>query len=137
MAGTNTQFAVATHIAAMLADAGGEPLSSEHIAGSVRTNPVHIRRVLGRLRRAGLVSSRPGTRGGWRLEREAGELTLGDLWRAVHDDPPVLALHDDTDPDCPVGRGIVATLGDVRARVVGAVESELDDITVEDVLRDT
>jgi Rrf2 family protein len=138
MAGsTNTQFAVAVHIGTLLASAPDGPLSSEHMAGSIGTNPVHVRRVLGHLRRAGLVSSRPGVQGGWRLERTPEQLTLGDVWRAVYADSPVVALHDDTSPECPVGRNIQATLGDVRARVAGAVQSELDSISVADVLRDT
>jgi hypothetical protein len=48
------------------------------------------------------------------------------VWRAVYDDAPVLALHDDTNPACPVGRSIVSTLGAVRTRVSDATEAELD-----------
>jgi Rrf2 family protein len=138
MAGsTNTQFAVAVHVCTLLASMPDGPVSSELMAGSIGTNPVHVRRVLGHLRRAGLVSSRPGVQGGWRLERSPEQLTLGDVWRAVYGNSPVVGLHDDTNPECTVGRGIQATLGGVRERVDHAIEAELDTITVAAVLRDT
>ena len=62
---TNTRFAVAYHALGLLASIPGEPLSSEQLAVSVGSSPVYLRRVLGLLRRAGLVESRPGASGGW------------------------------------------------------------------------
>jgi Rrf2 family protein len=138
MAGSaNTQFAVAVHVVTMLADAGDEPLSSEYMAASVQTTSAHVRRVLGHLRRAGIVISRPGAKGGWHVTGSPDAVRLGDIWRAVHSNAPVLALHGDTSVACPVGRNITTTLGTVRTRVVDAMEAELDSITVADVLRDT
>ncbi|HEY4389291.1 MAG TPA: Rrf2 family transcriptional regulator, partial [Ktedonobacteraceae bacterium] len=60
---TNSQFAVAIHTLTLIAQAGDEPITSEYIAGSVNTNPVFIRRILGLLSRAGLVASQPGVGG--------------------------------------------------------------------------
>jgi Rrf2 family protein len=135
MAGpTNTRFAVAVHVLTLLAQA---PQSSEAMAGSVGTNPVHVRRVLGPLRRAGLVTSRSGAGGGWHLARPATEITLGQVWRALHAADALLALHEGANPDCAVGRNIQATLEDIGAQAARAVEAELDTITVADVLRDT
>ena len=54
----NTQFAVAVHVLTMLAGLPRELQTSEVMAASVGSNPVHIRRVLARLRKAG--SSRRG-----------------------------------------------------------------------------
>lgn len=59
----NSQFAVALHILTLLALNAHEPLTSEYIAGSVNTNPVFIRRVLGKLAHASLVTSQPGVGG--------------------------------------------------------------------------
>ena len=60
---TNTQFALAVHVLTMLAALPRELRNSEEMAGSAGSNPVHIRRVLGRLRAAGLVASRSGRTG--------------------------------------------------------------------------
>ena len=107
---TNTQFAVAIHIMTMLAHVGDEALVSEMMAGSVNTNPVFIRRILGSLHRAGLVSSQPGVGGGWRLLRDPAAITLLDIYQAV-DAEHLLALHhSEPNPDCEIGRVIAGTL---------------------------
>lgn len=133
---TNTQFAVATHVVTLLAGAPEAVLSSELLAGSAGANPVHVRRVLGALRRAELVGSRPGAAGGWRLARSADTITLGDVWRAVQGDDPLLGLHGAA-PGCTVGQRIQLALGEVDRRAARAVEDELARTTVDDLARET
>ncbi|GHO46242.1 Rrf2 family transcriptional regulator [Ktedonospora formicarum] len=107
---TNSQFAVALHILTLLAQSQNELLTSEYMAGSVNTNPVFIRRILGLLHRAGLVTSQPGVGGGWRLLRAPETITLLDVYRAV-DEGHLLALSRSTpNTDCTVGRNIQRTL---------------------------
>jgi len=130
---TNTQFAVGVHMLTLLADGGPEPLSSEEMAGSADANPVYVRRVLGRLREAGMVSSRPGVGGGWMLERNPADITLGDVWRAIQGDDRLLGLHE-VNPRCEVGQAIQHHLAAVDRRASAAVQSELDQITVAEML---
>lgn len=130
---TNTQFAVGVHVLTLLAAASGDPQSSEQMADSVGANPVHIRRVLGRLRNAGLVESRPGPGGGWRLRADPSLITLGGVWRVVSGDDQVLGVHA-ANPDCPVGREIQARLREIDRDVAAALTAELDRTTVADVL---
>ncbi len=133
---TNTQFAVAAHLLTLLAGASEEVLSSELMAGSVGANPVHVRRVLGSLRRAGIVSSRPGAHGGWQLEQPAETVTLADVWRAVQGADPLLGLHGAA-PECTVGQRIQRALGDIDRRAARAVEEELAETSILDLARDT
>jgi Rrf2 family protein len=134
---TNTQFAVAVHLLTLLASLPDVVQSSEEMAGSVGANPVHVRRVLGRLRTSGLVASRPGVHGGWRLVRDPDEVTLGEVWRVLQGDEPLLAIHDGANPECPVGREIQGTLTEIARRAAAAVEGELEQTTVGDALRAT
>jgi Rrf2 family protein len=127
---TNTQFAVAIHVLTLLSGMREEPVSSDLMAGSTGSNPVYLRRVLGHLREAGLVTSRPGPRGGWRLTREPEQITLGDAWRAVQEGAPIFGLHLGVQPDCPVGQDVALTLGDIDQRLTRSVEEELDRTTV-------
>jgi Rrf2 family protein len=102
----NSRFAVATHVLTLLASSEGEPLTSEYMASSVNTNPVVIRRVLGRLRDANLVRSHPGPGGGWQLARPARGITLRDVYRAVEGEG-LFAMHaSEPSPRCPVGASI-------------------------------
>jgi Rrf2 family protein len=106
----SSQFAIALHILTLLARAEGEPLTSEYMASSVNTNPVFIRRVLGKLARARLVISQPGMGGGWRLLHEPEAITFLDAYQAVEEDQ-LLALHHSTpNPQCLVGRNIQRSL---------------------------
>lgn len=117
----------------LLADRAPELMSSEEMAGSADANPVYVRRVLGRLREAGMVSSRPGVGGGWALVRHPEDITLGDVWRAIQSDDRLLGLHE-VNPRCHVGQSIQRHLADVDRRASAAVQSELDRITVAEML---
>lgn len=107
---TNSQFAIAIHILALLAQAGDELVTSECMAGSVNTNPVFIRRVLGFLSRAGLVTSQPGAGGGWRLQRDPASITLLEVYHAVNGGQVLAMHHSQPNPDCLIGRNIQRTL---------------------------
>lgn len=64
----DTRLAVAIHILALLSFAGSEYRSSDLLARSVNTNPVVVRRLTGRLKKAGIVDVRRG-QGGTALAR--------------------------------------------------------------------
>ncbi|WP_214103787.1 Rrf2 family transcriptional regulator [Acrocarpospora catenulata] len=132
---TNTRFAVAYHALGLLASIPGEPLSSEQMAVSVGTSSVYLRRVLGLLREAGFVTSRPGVYGGWLLARAPHEVSLGDVWRAAQGDGPVLGIHGPP-PTCPVGSSVSARLAEVEQRVARAIVAALDELTLVDTLPD-
>jgi Rrf2 family protein len=130
----NTQFAVAVHVLTYLAGEGqGRTASSDELSRSTNVNPVYVRRVLGPLREAGLVHSRPGNHGGWELARDAGEITLAQVWGLLQGSDPLLGLHG-PDPACAVGRSVQNSLAALDQVVTGAVTAELERITVHDML---
>lgn len=131
---TSSRFSVAIHTLALLAYSGAQPITSEYIAGSVNTNPVVIRRVLGALRRARLVASRGGNGGGWQLLGEPATITLRDVYHAVEDDA-LFSLHQrPPNPHCPVGRHMQSALAARFAVARGALEEELARTSIADVL---
>lgn len=131
----NSRFAFANHILTLLALAEDEPITSAYIAGSVNTNPVVIRRLLGNLREAGLVTSQPGTGGGWRLLRAPDGISLCEVYRAVEDDQLFGMHHRAPNNTCPVGRNIQQALGYVFSEAERALEQRLAELTIADVLR--
>src|SRR5918994_2146525 len=122
---TNTRFALGVHVLTLLAALPRELQSSEVMAASAGSNPVHLRRVLGRLRNAGLVTSRPGPGGGWQLVQAPAVTTLADVWRAMNGDDPVLGLHE-ASPNCTVGQRIQGDLARIDRRARAAIVAELE-----------
>ncbi|WP_210593988.1 Rrf2 family transcriptional regulator [Streptomyces sp. GESEQ-35] len=109
MAGLSSRSAVAIHALAMLAHRREGSLTSAEIADSLESNPVLVRRILGRLRDADLVRSTEGRGGGWSLARTPRDITLHDAYAAV-EEGQIFSRH--THPpstSCEVGR----TIGDL------------------------
>jgi len=130
----SSRFVVATHALTMLAYRGGEAMTSEFIAGSVNTNPVVVRRVLGLLAKAGLVATQEGAGGGVRLARSADKINLRAVYAAVETDP-LFALHPrDPNPQCPVGSTIQGALEPALAAAEGALLESLAETTVADLV---
>jgi Rrf2 family protein len=115
---------------------GHETSTSEQIAGSVNTNPVVIRRLLGDLRDAGLVSSQRGAGAGWQLTRDLASITLLEVYDAIQPGP-VFAMHRGTpNLECPIGFGIRPAMRRVYGNVEDAMRAELSRTTLADVLDD-
>jgi Rrf2 family protein len=131
---SSSRFAVAIHVLTLMARAGSEPLKSEHVAKSVNTNPVVIRRILCQLARARLVISQTGAAGGSRLARQPGRITLLEVYNAV-EACDLFALHrQPPNQDCFVGMNIETALAGVLAEVNQSVGGVLSGITVEHML---
>jgi len=130
----STRFTVALHILTLLASAPGEALTSEYIAGSVNTNPVVVRRLLGTLRKVGIVSSQPGNGGGWELAKSPEKLTLLDVRRAVNEASPFSMHHRPPNPKCPVGKNIQQALGSVYDQAERVMENDLSHTTIQALL---
>ena len=131
----SSRFAVAVHILTLVETGRGEPLTSEYMAGSVNTNAAVVRRILSMLARAGLTRARLGAGGGTVLARSAEEITLKDVYRAVECEKHLFALHHEKpNPKCPIGRHIQAVLERATGAAQNALEKELGERTLADVM---
>jgi Rrf2 family protein len=130
----SSRVAVAVHVLAYLAWRSDGPSTSERIAESVNTNPVVVRRILGALRNAGMVSVQPGVGGGAVLARQPHDISLLEVYRAVEDGKTLFSLHaQPPSRSCDVGANIVEVLQGVFVRARSAMEEVLDGVTVAQV----
>jgi Rrf2 family protein len=129
-----TRFSVAVHALALIERFGGERLASEAIAKSVGTNASFVRRVLSMLGHAGLVRSSAGVAGA-RLAHPADRITLLDIYRAVDmEDEHRLAIHEEPNHRCMIGRHIQGALDAVIGPAEEAFEAQLKRRTLADVI---
>ncbi len=79
----NSRLSLALHTLSHMAGDPDRVRTSSDIADHAGTNPVVVRRVLGRLREAGLLTSEKGHAGGWKLAKSPQSITLADVYRAL------------------------------------------------------
>ncbi|MCE9645368.1 MAG: Rrf2 family transcriptional regulator [Chloroflexi bacterium] len=131
---TSQRFAISIHALTLLAASSG-PLTSEAIASSVDTNPVVIRRTMSGLRAHGLVTSKPGAHGGWRLVRPPQQIVLRDVYQILGGED-VLSIHGHPNQHCPIGGRIKGPLKNIFNEAQTELEKSLGKYTVADVLSD-
>lgn len=126
----SSRFSIAVHILSLIAVSSND-CTGDYIAGSVNTNPVIIRRIMGMLKKAGLVDIRPGV-GGASLLRDRDQITLLDVYRAVEviEDGQLFNFHDNPNPKCPVGRNIEAALRLEMKEAQSAMEQRLAQVNL-------
>jgi len=124
-------FALAAHAVALLAFNGENGATSALIAASASTHPARVRRVLGMLVRAGIVSGREGAGGGYVLAKSPHEITLADVFDATRGEGLLLPLHPrPPNEKCPIGAGITAALVAVDGAMDEALRAVLATRTV-------
>jgi DNA-binding IscR family transcriptional regulator len=108
-----TRFSVALHILILIARDTADEATSARMALSIGTNPVVVRRIAGHLARAGLIAVQRGP-GGASLARPPEQITLRDVWRAIHPErEKLIRVHPRTNRQDPIGRSMPELL---RAR---------------------
>ncbi len=133
----SSRFSVGIHILALIEINKNGISTSEFLAASVNTNPVVIRKIIGMLKNAGLVKARPGIAGA-ELAKELSDITLFDVYKAVNvvQEKELFTVHDNPNPECPVGRNIQKTIGPLFTSAQLAMEKVLKSLTLEDVVKD-
>ncbi|EKX97851.1 Rrf2 family transcriptional regulator [Selenomonas sp. oral taxon 138] len=133
----SSRFTIAIHILICVELYGNDaPATSESLAGSIGAHPVVIRRILGQLRRAGLITVARGREGGAHIARPLADITLADVFRAVESiaDDTLFSFHENPNPACPVGRSIHTILDGHLAAIQRAMEREMEKTTLADVM---
>ena len=133
MASVNTQFSIAVHALAAIANYK-TAFTSEVLAGSVNANPVFVKRILVKLSKAKLVTTTVGKSGGYALARSPKSISLFDIYSAVSP-PGAFAIHAYAEcKGCVVSSNIKEVMGEVLIDTQKAVENDLRRTTLADVV---
>ncbi len=133
----SSRFAVGIHILTLIEFNKDGVNSSEFLAESVNTNPALIRKIIGMLKKAGLVEVHPGI-AGTKLAKKLSDITLLDVYKAVNvvQDNELFSIHESPNPKCPVGRNIQNAIIPVLSTAQLALEKVLKNVTIEDIVND-
>lgn len=109
-------------------------VTSDFLAGSIRTNPVVVRKILSQLKKAGLIHSSQGV-AGITIAKPLEEISFYDVYSAIEpvEDGDLFRFHDDPNPDCPVGRNIHELLDGKLREIQSAMEEKMRGYTLADL----
>ena len=112
------------------------PVTSETLARCLGTNPVVVRRTIGYLRNAGIVTSDRGHAGGWRIHADLRTVTLRQLHEALGE-PAIFAIGNRNEaPECLVEQSVNAALEDTFAEAEALLLKRFSEITLADLIAD-
>jgi Rrf2 family protein len=134
----SNRFTMAVHILAMtdiLKDSKNLHCTSQYLAKSVNTNAVVIRRIIGKLKVAGIIGVRTGA-GGTYLIKEINQISLLDIYNAVEvvEENHLFNCHTDEHCQCNIGANIHIVLKDILTDAQSAMEDVLNNIRLSDIV---
>lgn len=106
-------------------------MTSEELAADQGLPVKFLESILTQLRRAGLVVSKRGAEGGYRLGRPADQITIADVFRAL--DGPIAAVRGQAPEDLAYP-GAAEHLRDVWVATRAALRTVLEDVTLADLV---
>ena len=134
-----SKFTIAVHVVTAIDYfKDHEKVTSNFLAGSVGANPVIVRNVMGNLKEAGIIDISQG-KSGITLAKRLDDITFYDIYKAVDSvsDEGLFHFHENPNANCPVGRNIHKAVDEKLLKVQQAMEAEMKQITLSDVVEDT
>ena len=106
------------------------PISISTIAAREGLSESYLEQLFAKLKKAGLVSSSRGTNGGYQLAKPAGDISVGDVLRALEGDMVVV--------DCPDSESKCAKFDScvtkyVWKRINNSINDTMDSMTLEEI----
>ena len=125
-----TDYALRAAVELAASDDPATPVKGERLASSQAIPLRFLENILLQLRHAGIVESRRGADGGYRLARPASEVTLADVIRAI--DGPLAGVSG-ARPETLDFQGHSEPLRDVWIAVRASLRAVLEHVTLADV----
>lgn len=133
----SSRLTVAIHTLMCIENFDGEyKVTSDFIASSVNVNPVIIRKILGQLREAGIVSVDAGV-GGAHITAKPKDVSMLDIFLAVENaDSSLFHFHENPNPKCPVGSSVHAVLDEKLSEIQNAMEKQMASISLQSLFNE-
>lgn len=138
----SSNFLTAIHLMGYLAHKqdGAVVVTSQELAQTINNNPVVVRRLIGKLKAAGLVDAVRGKNGGFRLGRSAKDICLLTVLRAIEGDEPdvfSLATMEKRTGCSAIADSVQQTLNELLRHSINEMKKDLSTHSVDDVLKNS
>lgn len=132
----STKCSIALHLLIVIEVFKNKKWTSEILGKSSGCNPAMIRSLLGKLKKAGIISINRGT-GGATLIVDPLMTTIWDVYKAVDDDlGELVGLHPNPLQECPVGAKIYELLDKPYKNIVDSVKESMMSCTLKELIDD-
>lgn len=108
-----------------------ELISSSRLAESLSTNPVVVRRLIKDLREAEIVKSISGTQGGFQLNRDAGDISLWDIYLIMREEE--FFQRPKVNPECQISSNLKALVYDTFTEAEASMKKSLSGKSIADL----
>ena len=129
----DSSFNLAVHALVCLSHSG-RSLSSEALAENICTNSTRVRRVMAGLKKAGMVETREGSDGGYRLCADPAALSIRQVAEAVNARFVDCAWRSgDIDRECAICSGMAGVMDTLYREMNEECAAYLSRITIADI----
>ncbi|MDD3414922.1 MAG: Rrf2 family transcriptional regulator [Lachnospiraceae bacterium] len=130
-----SEFSVAVHALVFL-NHKAEVVSSENLAQNVCTNAARIRKVMAKLKKAGLVETKEGIEGGYIFRQNSQDVNLCMIAEALEAAFVSTSWKSgNVEMDCLIASGMAGVLSDVYADLDRICHEKVRGITIADLDR--
>lgn len=127
------EFSIAVHALVYL-NHKKKSVSSEELSANICTNPARVRKVMGKLKKAGMLMTKEGADGGYYFDKDANAVTLADVSEALDVKFVCSSWRSgDTDMECLVASGMADIMDEVYANLDEGCKSYLKGITIQSI----
>lgn len=130
----NSDFTLAVHSLTLLSLLPDRMCSSDAIAKSACVHPVRIRKVLGLLKRQGLIQSKEGTGGGFVFVKDPADVTLWELYKLTSEGS-MLPKCPKANSECIVGSSMKSVLTSIFSEGEQHLGIFLNQYTIKDIIK--
>lgn len=130
----NGEFTIAVHALIYLYHHPNTVVSSDVLAKNVCTNPARIRKVMSKLKKSALVSTKEGNEGGYFSKESAENITLESILSALGLPVMELKWHSGRDDlNCFISSGMGAVMEGVYEELDTLCKNHLKEMTLAEI----
>ncbi|MGI6070006.1 MAG: RrF2 family transcriptional regulator [Blautia sp.] len=128
-----SEFTIAVHALTVL-NHRAAVVKSEALAENVCTNAARIRKVMAKLKKAGIVETKEGVDGGYLFVKDSAQVNLYMVASALDVDFVSASWKSgNPDMDCLIASGMATVMEELYGRLDAECKEQLKHITIEDI----